>query len=305
MSDYLVRAVSDDGSIRAFGCITKNTVDKAREYHNTTPVVTAALGRLLTAAAMMGSMLKGEKDLVTLQLTGPGPVGRVYAVSGPDCRVKGYVGNPAVDLPLNSKGKLDVGGAIGADGGFLTVITDLGLKEPYMGKIPLVTGEIGDDIAQYYAVSEQVPSVVGLGVLVDRDWSVKNAGGMIVQVMPGADDKTIDKLEANISKITSITDMLESGMSVEDILETALSGIDFHFTEKSDVDYYCNCSRERVRSVLSSIGQTEIKAIIEEDGMAELNCQFCPEKYVFEKEELIQILSEIESKDNKGDESDD
>lgn len=292
MKDYLIRAVSNDGSVRAFGCITKETADKARQYHNTTPVATAALGRLLSAAAMMGSMLKGDKDLITLQMTGSGPLGRVLAVSGSDCMVKGYVDNPYADLPLNEKGKLDVGGAIGTDG-FLTVITDLGLKEPYIGKIPLVTGEVGDDIANYYATSEQTPSVVGLGVLVDRDFSVKNSGGIIIQVMPGASDETIDKLEQNIHNITSITDMLESGMSIEQILSLALSGIDFHFTEKSEVGYYCNCSRERVRHVLSSVGEAELRAIIEEDGKAELCCHFCPKRYEFDKDELTRILSEL------------
>lgn len=295
MNDYLIRAVSDDGFVRAFACTTKNTVQTASEYHYTTPVATAALGRLLTAAAMMGSMLKGEKDLVTLQMTGSGPLGRVLAVSGPDSKVKGYVGNPAADLPLRPDGKLNVGGAIGTDG-FLTVITDLGMKEPYIGKIPLKTGEVGDDLVQYFAISEQVPSVVALGVLVDKDHSVKNSGGFILQVMPGADDKTIDRLEENISNIKSITDMLSSGMTIEDILSVALSGIDYHLTEGQDIEYFCNCSRERVRKVLSSVGEEELKAIIEEDGKAEMDCHFCPEKYLFEKEELEEILKEIQLK---------
>lgn len=299
MNDYLVRAVSEDGFIRAFACNSRNTVQKARENHNTTPVATASLGRLLTAAAMMGAMLKGEKDLVTLQMTGSGPLGRVLAVSGPDSMVKGYVGNPGADLPLRTDGKLNVGGAIGKDG-FLTVITDLGLKEPYIGKIPLVTGEVGDDLVKYFAISEQVPSVVALGVLVDRDYSVKNSGGFILQVMPGADDKIIDILEENLKNITGITDMLDSGMTIEEVLGVALNGIDFHFTEKKEVDYHCNCSRQRVRKVLSSIGETELCAIIKEDGKAEMSCQFCPEKYLFEKDELLDILEEI--KKNKKEE---
>ena len=301
MRDYIVRAVSEDGTVRAFGCLTKETVETARQYHNTTPTATAALGRLLSAAAMMGAMLKGEKDLVTLQMTGSGPLGRVLAVSGSDCRVKGYVGNPGAELPLNAKGKLDVGGAIGVADGFLTVISDLGLKEPYIGKVPLVTGEVGDDLAQYFATSEQVPSVVGLGVLVDRDYTVKNAGGIIVQVMPGATDATIDKLEANIQKITSITDMLESGMTVEKILDVALSGIDYHFTDKTETCYYCNCSRERVRRVLMSVGTKELNAIIEEDGRAELDCHFCNEKYEFDKDELLEIAEELKNNSEKTD----
>lgn len=292
MKDYVIRAVSDDGAVRAFGCLSTGAVETARSHHNTSPVATAALGRLLTASAMMGAMLKGEKDLVTLQMTGSGPLGRVLSVCGSDCKVKGYVGNPDADIPLNEKGKLDVGSAIGTDG-FLTVITDLGLKEPYIGKIPLVTGEVGDDLVKYFAISEQVPSVVGLGVLVDRDFSVKCAGGIIVQVMPDATEETIDKLEENIKNIKSITEMMESGMSIEDILSVALSGFSFHFTEKSDMSYSCNCSKERVRLVLRSVGEKELESIIEEDGKAELGCQFCSGKYQFDKEELLDILNEI------------
>lgn len=297
MEDYIIRAVTDDGSVRAFGCISKNTVDTAREFHSLSPVASAALGRLLTAAVIMGSMLKGERDLITLQLTGGGPLGRVVAVSGSDFSVKGYVDNPNVDMELNSKGKLDVGRAVGTDG-FLTVITDLGLKEPYIGKIPLVSGEVGDDIAKYYAVSEQVPSVVALGVLVDRDLSIKNAGGMIIQVMPEAKEEDISRLEENIKNITSVTSMLESGMNAEDIIKVALDGFDFHFTEKHEISYKCGCTRERVRKVLKSIGAKEIEDIIKEDGKAELCCQFCPEKYEFDKEELENILDELKTGDD-------
>ena len=294
MQDYLVRAVTDDGLIRAFGCVTKNTVQKAIDHHNTSPVATAALGRLLTAAAMMGSMLKGEKDLVTLQLNGGGPLGRVLAVSGCDCKVKGYVDNPNVDIPLNSAGKLDVGGAVGKDG-FITVIQDLGLKEPYIGKIPLVTGEVGDDLVKYFAISEQVPSVVAVGVLVDKDLSCKNSGGFIIQVMPGATDDDITKLEENLKNIKSVTEMLEGGMNIEEIMGVALGGFDFHFTDKSDVEFYCNCSKERVRKVLRSVGAEELEDIIKEDGKAELDCHFCNEKYLFDLDELNEILAEIKS----------
>ena len=297
MRDYIIRAVTDDGSVRAFGCISKNTVDTAREFHSLSPVASAALGRLLTAAVIMGSMLKGERDLITLQLTGGGPLGRVVAVSGSDFSVKGYVDNPNIDMELNSKGKLDVGRAVGTDG-FLTVITDLGLKEPYIGKIPLVSGEVGDDIAKYYAVSEQVPSVVALGVLVDRDLSIKNAGGMIIQVMPEAKEEDISCLEENIKNITSVTSMLESGMNAEEIIKVALDGFDFHFTEKHEISYKCGCTRERVRKVLKSIGAKEIEDIINEDGKAELCCQFCPEKYEFDKKELENILNELKTGDD-------
>lgn len=297
MRDYIIRAVTDDGSVRAFGCISKNTVDTAREFHSLSPVASAALGRLLTAAVIMGSMLKGERDLITLQLTGGGPLGRVVAVSGSDFSVKGYVDNPNIDMELNSKGKLDVGRAVGTDG-FLTVITDLGLKEPYIGKIPLVSGEVGDDIAKYYAVSEQVPSVVALGVLVDRDLSIKNAGGMIIQVMPEAKEEDISCLDENIKNITSVTSMLESGMNAEEIIKVALDGFDFHFTEKHEISYKCGCTRERVRKVLKSIGAKEIEDIINEDGKAELCCQFCPERYEFDKEELENILNELKTGDD-------
>lgn len=295
MNDYIVRAVTDDGLIRAFGCFTKNTVQKAREYHSTSPVATAALGRLLSCASMMGSMLKGEKDLITLQLNGGGPLGRVLAVSGCDSLVKGYVDNPIVDIPLNQNGKLDVGAAVGTNG-FLTVIQDLGLKEPFIGKIPLVSGEVGDDMVKYFAISEQVPSVVALGVLVDKDYSVKNSGGFIIQLMPGASEEDITKLEENLKNIKSVTDMLESGMNIEEIMGVALSGFDFHFTDKKDIDYHCNCSKERVRKVLKSVGEEEIKAIIKEDGKAEMCCHFCNNKYLFDENELNDILEEIKSK---------
>ncbi len=298
MQDYIVRAVTDDGLVRAFGCITKNTVQAARDFHSTSPVATAALGRLLSCAAMMGSMLKGEKDLVTLQLGGGGPLGRVLAVSGSDSMVKGYVDEPNVDIPLNSSGKLDVGAAVGKDG-FLTVIQDLGLKEPYIGKIPLVSGEVGDDMAKYFAISEQVPSVVALGVLVDKDLSVKNSGGFIIQLMPGATDEDITKLEENIKSITSVTEMLESGMNIEEIIGASLNGFDFHFTDKKEIGFYCNCSKERVRRVLRSVGADEIETIIKEDGKAELSCHFCNSKYQFDIDELNEILSEINAKEEK------
>lgn len=294
MQDYIVRAVTDDGLIRAFGCFSTNTVEKARMFHNTSPVATAALGRLLSAVAMMGSMLKGEKDLVTLQLNGNGPLGRVLATSGPNSMVKGYVDEPYVDIPLNASGKLDVGSAVGTDG-FFTVIQDLGLKEPYIGKIPLETGEVGDDLAKYFAVSEQVPSIVALGVLVDKDLSCKNAGGFIIQVMPGATDEDICKLEENLKNITSVTKMLEEDMTIEEIMGVALGGFDFHFTGKNEMDYYCNCSRERVRKVLKSVGQDEIEAIIKEDGKAELSCHFCNKKYQFSLDDLEEILDEIKN----------
>ncbi len=289
MSDYLVRAVSDSGSIRAFSVVSTDTVNTAFKYHKTSPVVTAALGRLLTAAVMMGADLKGENDTVTLQVTGGGPAGRIIAIADSKLNVKGYASNPIVDLNLNEKGKLDVAGAVGTNG-YLTVIRDMGLKEPYIGKTQLVTGEIGDDITNYYATSQQTPSAVGLGVLVDVDYTVKCAGGFIVQVMPDATEEEISKLEDNISKLKSVTTMLDEGKTCEDILKTVMEGIDFHFTETSPVSYYCNCSRERVERAIITLGADEINDMIEKDGGAELTCHFCDSVYKFNEEELRNLI---------------
>ena len=297
MADYIIRAVTDDGSIRAFACLTGDIVNTAFENHKTSPVVTAALGRLLTAAAMMGAMLKGEKDVITLQLTGNGPIGRVVAVSDSKSNVKGYADNPVVDIPLNSNGKLDVGTAVGTDG-FLTVITDIGMKEPYIGKIPLVTGEIGDDLTKYFAVSEQIPSAVGLGVLVDRDYTVKTAGGFILQVMPEATEEDITLIEENLKKVTSVTSLFEQGKTPEDIHKLLLDGKEYHLTEKTDTQYLCDCSRERVEKALIAIGKDELRDIIEQDGKAQLSCHFCSKTYDFSKEQLEELYSKMTQKDN-------
>ncbi len=297
MADYIIRAVTDDGSIRAFACLTGDMVNTAFENHKTSPVVTAALGRLLTAAAMMGAMLKGEKDVITLQLTGNGPIGRVVAVSDSRSNVKGYADNPVVDIPLNSRGKLDVGAAVGTDG-FLTVITDIGMKEPYIGKIPLVTGEIGDDLTKYFAVSEQIPSAVGLGVLVDRDYTVKTAGGFIIQVMPEATDEDITLIEENLKKVTSVTSLFEHGKTPEDILKLLLDGKEYHLTEKTDTQYLCDCSRERVEKALVAIGKEELRDIIDKDGKAQLSCHFCSKIYDFSKEQLEELYGKMTQRDN-------
>lgn len=294
MKDYIIRAAADDGSIRAFACVTTDTVNEAFSHHKTSPVATAALGRTLTAAAMMGAMLKGEKDTVSIQLTGSGPLGRVLAVSDSKSRVRGYVDNPVVDMHLNSAGKLDVGAAIGVDG-FLTVINDIGLKEPYIGKIPLVTGEVGDDLTKYFAISEQVPSAVGLGVLVDKDYTVKTSGGFIIQVMPEATEDDITKLENNLSAVKSVTALLDEGKTPEDILKMLLFGFEYHITDTIDTSYNCNCSRERVEKALISIGREELSKIIEEDGETELSCHFCNNKYHFNKEELLALLEETKN----------
>ena len=294
MKDYIVRAAAKDGSVRAFCAVTTNLVNEAQKIHSLYPVASAALGRLLTASAMMGAMLKSDDDLITLQITGNGPIGRVLATADCHSDVKGYVGNPAVDLPKNAQGKLDVGGAVGTDG-YLTVIRDFGLKEPYVGKVPLVSGEIGDDLTSYFAVSEQIPSVVGLGVLVDVDISIKAAGGFIVQVMPEATEDTIEKLEENVKKITSVTKMLEDGMSPEDILNRALDGIDFDITDTIDTKYFCNCSRERVEKALVSVGKDELEDIIKNDKKAEIKCHFCDKVYNFDENDLKILLNKAKN----------
>ena len=298
MKDYIVRAAAKDGSVRAFCAVTTNLVNRAQKIHSLYPVASAALGRLLTASAMMGAMLKSEDDLLTVQITGNGPIGRVLATADCHSNVKGYVGNPKVVLPKNDKGKLDVGGAVGTDG-FLTVIRDFGLKEPYVGKVPLVSGEIGDDLTSYFAVSEQIPSVVGLGVLVDVDLSVKAAGGFIVQVMPEATDETITRLEENVKKITSVTKMLEDNMLPEDILKCALDGIDFEITDKTDTKYYCNCSRDRVEKALVSLGKSELEDIIKKDKKAEIMCHFCDKVYNFDENDLKILLENAENNKKK------
>lgn len=298
MKDYIVRAAAKDGSVRAFCAVTTNLVNRAQKIHSLYPVASAALGRLLTASAMMGAMLKSEDDLLTVQITGNGPIGRVLATADCHSNVKGYVGNPKVVLPKNDKGKLDVGGAVGTDG-FLTVIRDFGLKEPYVGKVPLVSGEIGDDLTSYFAVSEQIPSVVGLGVLVDVDLSVKAAGGFIVQVMPEATDETITRLEENVKKITSVTKMLEDNMLPEDILKCALDGIDFEITDKTDTKYYCNCSRDRVEKALVSLGKSELEDIIKKDKKAEIMCHFCDKVYNFDENDLKILLENAENNKTK------
>ena len=287
--DILTKAVTKDGFMRIYAVTSKETVETARKIHNTTPVVTAALGRILTAGILMGSMLKTENADLTLQIKGDGPAGLIIAVAKSDGFVKGYVENPYVDLPLNSQGKLDVGGAVGKNG-YISVIKDLKMKEPYIGRVPLKTGEIGDDIAFYFAQSEQVPSVVALGVLVDTDWSVKTAGGFIVQVMPGCDEKNLEILEKKISEIESVTSLLADGMKSDEMVKYIMSGFEVDILESKEVGYRCDCSRERMYRALKSLGKDEIRAIIEEDGRAEVNCHFCNRSYIFGKYELLSMI---------------
>ncbi len=286
--DYIVRATAAGQQLRAFAITSRNIVEKARSIHNTSPVATAALGRLLTAASMMGSMMKGEKDVLTLQIECGGPIGGLTVTSGSDGNVKGYVNNPGILLPPNPQGKLDVAGALGP--GFLNVIRDTGLKEPYNGQTHLVSGEIAEDLTYYYATSEQVPSSVGLGVLMDKDNTVKQAGGFIIQVMPDADDEVIDRLEESINSIKSVTDMLESGMGPEDILEYIIKDGSVEILEKTPIQYYCNCSKDRVSRVISSLGRSGLQEMIEEGSPVEVNCHFCNSHYVFDTEDLKKLI---------------
>lgn len=286
--DYIIRATAADSQVRAFAAVTKETVETARKDHNTSPVATAALGRLLTAGAMMGVMMKGEKDILTLQVKADGPLNGITVTADSQGRVKGYVGNPEVLLPANEKGKLDVSGAVG--NGFLNVIKDMGLKEPYSGQVDLQTGEIAEDLTYYFAVSEQVPSAVGLGVLMNKDNTVKEAGGFIVQVMPFAEEKTIAKLEENIQKIQSVTTLLEQGHTPESLLEAVFEGLDLEIMDKVPTEFYCNCSKERVEKALISIGRKDLNEMIQEGKEIELNCHFCNTNYVFSVEELKEIL---------------
>ncbi len=289
--DYIVRAIAANAQIRAFACTTRELVETAREAHNTSPVMTAALGRLLTAGAMMGSMLKGEKDLLTLQIRGDGPGRGLTVTADSNGTVKGYPLVPDVLLPANSKGKLDVSGALGA--GYLNVVKDLGLKEPYVGQTELQTGEIAEDLTYYFAVSEQVPSSVGLGVLMEKNNTVKQAGGFIIQLMPFAEEATIARLEENLSKVASVTSMLEAGNSPEQILEILLAGFDVEITEKANTSFFCNCSKDRVEKALISIGKTELQDMIEDGESIEVKCHFCNKGYEFTVEDLKNISAKI------------
>lgn len=291
MKDYLIRGASEDGAVRFFACSTTNLVEEARKIHDCYPVAAAALGRMLTAGSMMGTMLKSDKDILTLQINGKGPAGSVVAVSDNSGNVRGYIHNPHVETTLKPSGKLDVGAAIGYEGS-LTVIKDLGLKEPYVGQIPIVSGEIGDDFTVYFANSEQTPSSVGLGILVQPEGHVSAAGGFIVQVMPEALDETIDILEHNLAYLRSITEMVSDGLSVEEMIGEVLKGIEFNVYEKKEIGYVCNCSKERIERALISLGEAELVDIIEQDEKAEIACHFCSKKYHFNKEDLTTLLEQ-------------
>lgn len=288
MSDYIVRATAANAQIRAFAATTREMVETARSTHDTSPVMTAALGRLLTAGAMMGSMLKGEKDILTLQIRGDGPAKGLTVTADSKANVKGYAIESQVMLPPNALGKLDVGGALGA--GFLSVIKDMGLKEPYVGQTELQTGEIAEDLTYYFATSEQVPSAVGLGVLMERDNTVKQAGGFIIQLMPFAEEEVIEKLEKKLAEVTSVTKLLDDGNTPEQILEILLGDLGVEITDTMPAKYYCNCDKERVEKAIVSIGKKEINEMIQDGKPIEVKCHFCNTAYQFTIEDLKQII---------------
>ena len=291
MKDYIGRATAANDQIRAFAITSREMVEQARQIHGTSPVATAALGRLLTGGAMMGSMMKGEKDILTIRMQGDGPINGVTVTADSSANVKGYVGNPGIVIPPNYLGKLDVGAAIGY--GTMTVTKDLGLKEPYASQISLTTSEVAEDLTYYFASSEQVPSAVALGVLMEKDNTVKQAGGFIVQLMPFAEEKVIKYLEDKIATITSVTDLLEQGMSPEDILENVLGELGLKINDTIDTKYYCNCSKQRVQKALLSVGRKELLDMINDGKDITVNCHFCNTDYVFPVSELKELYKKL------------
>lgn len=288
MTDYIVRATAANAGIRAFAATTKSLVEQARRAHDTSPVVTAALGRLLTGGVMMGAMLKGDQDLLTLQVSGDGPIRGMTVTADSKGNVKGYANEPQVMLPPSKAGKLDVGGGVGQ--GMLRVIKDMGLKEPYVGQTVLQTGEIAEDLTYYFATSEQVPSSVGLGVLMEKDNTVKQAGGFIVQLMPFTEESVIARLEENISNFSTVTRVLEEGKTPEEMLSLLLSGLDMEIVDTMPAQFYCNCDKKRVEKAVISVGAKEIREMIAENKDIEVKCQFCNSAYTFTIEDLRELL---------------
>ena len=283
----MIRATAAEGQIRAFAVTSKELVEEARKRHNTSPIVTAALGRLMSGAVMMGSMMKGEKDLLTIRVNGDGPMRGMTVTADAAGNVKGYPLVPDVVLPANALGKLDVAGAIGA--GNMSVIKDMGLKEPYIGQTALQTGEIAEDLTYYFAVSEQVPSAVGLGVLMNKENTVEQAGGFIIQLMPFAEEEVIEKLEKKVAEVTSVTSLLAQGYNPEMILQKLLGDLGLEITENMPVRFYCGCSKERVTKALASISRAELDEIIKDGKPIEVNCDFCNTHYTFDIDELKEI----------------
>lgn len=288
MGDYMIRATAANGQIRAFAATTRELTEYARSAHNTSPVATAALGRLLTAGVMMGAMMKGEEDLLTIKIQGDGPIGGLTVTADASGNVKGYVFNPQVMLPPNDKGKLDVGGALGI--GVLSVIRDTGLKEPYVGQTILVTGEIAEDLTYYFATSEQTPSSVALGVLMNRENTVRQAGGFILQMMPGASEEVITALESKLEEIHSVTSLLDEGNTPEQILEHILGGFGLEILDRMPARFACGCSRKRIEKALVSVGRQELQSMIDDGKTIEVNCHFCNRHYAVTVEELGDLL---------------
>ena len=288
MNDYIIRGTAANDQVRFFAAYTKDVVETARQKHNTSPVATAALGRLLTAGAMMGSMCKNDSDVITLQIQCSGPIGGLTVTADSKANVKGYVNNPDVMLPPSKEGKLDVGKAL--DLGVLTVIKDIGLKEPYSGQTHLVSGEIAEDLTYYFAASEQIPTSVALGVLMNKDNTVRQAGGFIIQMMPFAKEETISQIEENLKNITSVTDHLKKGETPEQILEILLGNLGLEITDTMPTRFYCNCSKERVEKAVISVGKKEIQDMIDEGKDIEVKCHFCNTAYTFSVDELKELL---------------
>lgn len=290
--DYIVRMIAKDAPVKAMAIQGHDLVQRAREIHHTLPVATAALGRTLMATSMLGEQLKEKDGSVTVRINGGGPLGSILAVADSSGNVRGYVQNGDVELPLKGPAKLDVGRAVGTNGA-ITVIKDLCMREPYVGTIPLVSGEIAEDITAYFAESEQIPSACALGVLVDRDLSVAAAGGYLIQLLPGAEDADIDKIEAGIARVGQVTTHLNQGVSPEDLLREVLRDFELEELEKTPVEYRCYCSRERMQNALISMGREELQALIDEQGRAEMTCQFCDTVHVFERDDLQELLDSL------------
>lgn len=295
MTDRLVRAITADGMVKATAVTTRELTERARQIHKTLPVVTAALGRTLAAASMMGNALKSDGASLSIQVRGGGPVGAIVAISDSEGNVRGYAEHPQVDLPLRSDGKLDVGAAVGCDG-TLTVIKDLHMKEPYIGSVQLLGGEIAEDIAQYFVESEQIPTACALGVLVGRDQSVRCAGGYLIQLLPGAGEDIISKVEAGVYAAGAVTKLLTANDDPEAMLRTVLSDFELEVLETAPVAYHCTCSRDRVERALLSLGAEELQQLIDEQGQAELTCQFCDQVHRFSGEDLRRILERARKK---------
>ena len=295
MSDQLVRAISKDGFVKAVAVSTRDLTERARQIHHTTPVATAALGRTLAAASMLGNALKGDGASVTLQIKGDGPLGTILAVSDNEGNVRGKVDDPAVDLPLRPDGQLDVGAAVGHEG-MLTVIRDLNMKDPYVGSVSLLGGEIAEDLAAYFVESEQIPTACGLGVLVDRDRSVLTAGGYLIQLLPGAGEEIVSRVERGIMTAGSVTALLKADSDPESLLRRVMPDFELEILEKSPVEYRCYCSRERMEKALISLGPEEMRSLIDEQGSAEMTCRFCDSVQKFTREDLEGLLAGMTKK---------